>query len=82
MLLETLHSGISPVLSTVFEGMQLNLAVFKLSHTVLDAFVFLMWVKLLLVLQQDVRLEVYPRPAVLCHPRANCLMKNRVVLSA
>lgn len=36
-----------PVLSTVFEGMQLNLAAFKLSHTVLDAFVFLIWVKLL-----------------------------------
>lgn len=36
-----------PVLSTVFEGgMQLNLAAFKHSHTILDAFVFLVWVKL------------------------------------
>lgn len=35
-----------PVLSTVFGGMQLNLAVFKHSHTILDAFVFMVWVKL------------------------------------
>lgn len=62
-----------PVLSTVFEGMQLNLAAFKHSHTVLDAFVFLVWVKLsflVLVLPQDIQLEVYSRHDVLCHPRA------------
>lgn len=60
------------VLSTVFEGMQLNLAVFKHSHTILDAFVFMVWVKLSFSAgaTTDVQLEVYSRHAVLCHPRA------------
>lgn len=35
-----------PVLSTVFKEMHMNLAAFKHSPTVLDAFVFLVWVKL------------------------------------